>query len=315
MTQAVDYTAILAQGSKQKSTRPPIVLLYGEKKLGKTTFASQFPKPAFICGEDGAHSIADNRWPSEGVVGSWPELLNYTRAFAYGQHPFKTLVIDTLGPLSNLCLEYIVRESGKGSWEKMGWGKEEDLIREWRVWLSLIEYCRNKREMAIVQLAHAEIRGINNTVIGDRVYTFQGEMHQKLWGVVSNWVDILLYGRRDSNLEVPKQGRGKPREVFTGDRWIFAHAGNGFEAGVRAGYWLPAKLPLSYEAFADEIAETAPKVRARIEQMAGKLQASGAKTEAGKPITAESVMSAVNKCGDDIGRLQDAEEQLAKLKI
>src|SRR5882672_4858507 len=158
MTQAIDYGALLASASKQKQTRPPITLAYGEKKLGKTTFGSQFPSPVFLCGEDGAHSIADARLPSEGVIETWDALLNYTRALAYGKHDYKTIVADTVGPLSTLCLAHAVMISGKGSWEKMGWGKEEDLVREWRVWQSLLEHCRNKRGMTIVLLAHSTQR-------------------------------------------------------------------------------------------------------------------------------------------------------------
>lgn len=311
MTQTIDYTALLAQGSKTKASRPPIIMTYGEKKLGKTTFASQFPTPAFLCGEDGAHGIADHRWPAEGVIQSWSELINYTRAFAYApSHPFQTIVADTTGPLANLCLAHTVEKSGKGSWEKMAYGKEEDLLSEWRIWLSLLEQCRNKRGMHIVLISHVEARGLNNTVLGERVYVYQGEMIQKLWTFTSNWVDILMYAYRDSSVHVPPKGRGKPRAMLTEDRWLATKAATGFEAGVRGGYWLPDRLPLSYEAFADEISETPGKVRARILELAKKIEAAQIKTKEGKPILVESVKASIASVGDNIQKLQAAEDQL-----
>jgi hypothetical protein len=315
MTQTVDYSAILAQGSKQKQQRPPIIILDGQKKLGKTTWAAAFPSPELLCGEDGAHSIADHRWPQDGVIETWTQLLNYTRAFAYGKHDFKTLVADTLGPLSVLCLSHVVHDSGKSSWEKMGWGKEEDLVREWRMWLSLIEHCRNKRGMNIVLLAHAEQRGVNDAQLGERVYTHQGEMHQKLWNLTSNWADIVLYGFRDATLHIPKEGHGKPRAILNDGRWIATEAQTGYEAGVRGGYWLPPRILLAYEDFEEALFETPAKVRTRIMQLAQQLQQAGAKDpKSGAPIAVDKVQVVITGIGDNIGRLRDAEEYLRAVK-
>lgn len=311
MTQTIDYGALIASGSKAKQSRSPIILGYADRGLGKTTFGSQFPKPAFLCGEDGAHSIADHRWPSEGVVETWDQLLNYTRAFAHAPHDFKTLVGDTIGPFSLLCLTHTILQSGKGSWEKMGWGKEEDLVREWRVWLSILETCRNKRGMNIVLLAHTMQRKVSNTQLGDAHYIYSGEMHPQIWAVTSNWADIVLYGTHGYRLE--EQEHGKTRAVHDGNRWFFAQPDTGFEAKVRGGYWLPAKFKLDYKSYYDELSETASAVRARIVALVPTLTA-----EHVAPLALDLVKANVERfakeCGDNVGKLRALEGQVKQMK-
>lgn len=311
MTQTVDYGVLLAQGSKQKSKRSPIIMLFGEKKIGKTTFAAAFPGAAFLCGEDGAHSIADVRYPNEGVIETWDQLLNYTRAMAYGPHNYKTLVADTLGPLSTLCLEATVKASAKPSWEKMGWGKEEDLVGRWRVWSSLLEHCRNKRGMSVVLLAHAVQAGIQDSQLGEKYYTWVGDMHRAVWNMTSNWVDILLYAAKEKVVHEPEDGR--TRALVKGPHWIYStvtSVDSGFEAGVRGGYRLPAKFELRYDAFASELNDTPEAAIARIKALIAQV--------GDPPLASGNVSMAASKfveaAGGDIGNLKWIEKKLAELK-
>jgi len=314
MTQTVDYTAILATGSKQKAKRPPILLTYGEKKIGKTTFAAAFPKPAFICGEDGAHGIADFRFPNEGHVTTWTELLNYTRALAYGNHDFKTLVGDTLGPLSAVCLDHVVNESKKGSWEKMGWGKEEDLVREWRVWMSLLEHCRNKRGMTIVLLAHAVQAGVNDSQLGDKYYIWQGDMHRALWNATSNWADIVLYAAKERAIHDPGENI-HTRAIVKENRWLYScqtAENSGFEAGVRGGFRLPPIVRLDHVSFTRELNETAENVRTRVIALAKSFPATDDVVT--KNLLLWATPANLATFGDDIGKLRALEAQLTDAK-
>jgi hypothetical protein len=316
MTQqtVVDYTALLASGSKAKSKRPPILLLYGEKKIGKTTFGAAFPKPAFLCGEDGAHGIADFRWPNEGWITSWTSLLNYTRAFVHAKHDFKTIVADTLGPLSAVCLEHVVAESKKGSWEKMGWGKEEDLVGTWRVWMSLLERCRNERGMNVVLLAHAVQAGVQDSQHGDKYYVWQGDMHRAIWNATSNWADIVLYAAKERALHDPGEGI-HTRAVVKDNHWIYTaqtSADYGFEAGVRGGYRLTPKFLLSYDAYNTELNETAEAVRQRILALAKAMPATDDPMV--KNLLLWATPANLATFGDDINKLRALENQLKEAK-
>lgn len=305
MTQNVDYGAVLASASKARAKRVPIILLYGEKKVGKTTWSAGFPKAAFLCGEDGAHAIADTRLPAEGKIESWDQLLTYTRAVAYGAHDFQTLVVDTLGPLATICLEQTVKESGKPTWEKMGWGKEEDLVSRWRVWLALLEHCRNKRNMTVILLAHAVQAGIQDSQHAEKYYVWQGDMHRAIWAQTSNWSDMVLYAAKERVLHEPENGR--IRAIAMGPRWIYAQVtqqDGGFEAGVRAGFRLPPKIALSYEAFSGELSETPERVRARILALAGVIG----------PEVVVKAEEFMKQAGDSVADLRVIEKKLQEMK-
>lgn len=301
----IDYSAVLASASKVKAKRAPIILLYGTKKQGKTTWAAAFPKAVFLCGEDGAHAIADVRMPSEGKIESWEQLLTYTRALAYGPHDFQTVVADTLGPLSSLCLEQTVKDSGKPSWEKMSWGKEEDLISHWRVWLALLEHCRNKRGMTVVLLAHAAQVSVQDSQHGEKYYVWAGDMHRAIWSQTSNWADMVLYTAPERVLHEPENGH--IRAIATGPRWIYAQVtqqDGGFEAGVRAGFRLPAKLALSYEAFSTELSETPERVRMRIATLAASIG----------PEVVTKAEEFMKVAGDNVVELRVIEKKLQEIK-
>jgi hypothetical protein len=318
--QTVNYDAVLATGSKQKMKRPPITFLYGEKKIGKTTFGAAAPKPAFLCGEDGAHAIADVRFPGEGQIAAWPELLNYTKALAYGKHDHQTIVADTIGPLCSLCLDHTVAASKAASWEKMGWGKEEDLVREWRVWLSLLEHCRNKRNMGIILLAHATQAGVQDSQLGEKYYVWQGDMQRSIWNFTSNWADIVLYVAKERAL----LGLGddeRARAMVKDTHWVYSTQTSehyGFEAGVRGGYWLPPKFKLElsnpYKAFADAISDTPVAVRARILELGKSLPKGGDATVLN--LLAWATPSSLGTLGDNMTALRALEvrmqEELAK---
>lgn len=308
--QTVNYDAVLATGSKQKMKRPPITFLYGEKKIGKTTFAAAFPKPVFLCGEDGAHAIADVRFPGEGQIMTWAENLNYTRAIAYGKHEHQTLVADTAGPLCSLCLEHTIKTSGAPTWEKMGWGKEEDLVREWRVWLSLLEHCRNKRGMGVVMLAHATQAGVQDSQLGEKYYVWQGDMQRSVWNFTSNWADIVLYAAKERAL----LGLGddeRTRAMVKDTHWVYSSQTSehyGFEAGVRGGYWLPSKFKLDYKVFADSIADTPVAVRARILESAKSLPKGGDATVLN--LLAWATPSSLSTLGDNMTALRALEARM-----
>jgi hypothetical protein len=312
MTQAaVNYDQILASSSKAKVKRPPITLLYGEKKIGKTTFGAAFPKPIFLCGEDGAHALADHRLPSEGWITSWTETLNFTRAIAYGKHDFLTFVADTAGPLSAVCLDHVVKDSGKNSWEKMGWGKEEDLVREWRVWLSLLEHCRNKRGMNILILAHSVQAGVNDSQLGEKYYVWQGDMFRSLWAATSNWADILLYAAKERSLHDPGEN-AHTRAMIKDNHWVYSAQTSehfGFEAGVRGGYWLPSKFKLDYKMFADNLADSPAATRVRIIELSKALPKDSSEA-AVKNLLAWAIPANLSTIGDDMSRLRGLETQM-----
>ena len=78
-----------------KITRPQKVVIYGPEGVGKSTLAGQTPEPVFLDTEGGTHHLDVARLDA---AATWEEITATVTQLAKADHPFKTLVIDTLIP-------------------------------------------------------------------------------------------------------------------------------------------------------------------------------------------------------------------------
>ncbi len=84
------------------------ILLYGVPKLGKSSFASQFPEAMFFECEPGLNHLEVFKVPTY----SWEAFLEACKLLAKGDHNFKTLVIDTVDNAFKMCSDYVCAKHG-----------------------------------------------------------------------------------------------------------------------------------------------------------------------------------------------------------
>lgn len=83
------------------------VLLYGESGVGKTVTASSFPKPIlFLNADDGLASVRTeiSEWPLE----TWEEVWDATKFLTLENHPFKTIVVDSLNEIQHMVMKWVI---------------------------------------------------------------------------------------------------------------------------------------------------------------------------------------------------------------
>jgi hypothetical protein len=144
-------------GKQKKKVR---AVIYGPEGIGKSTMASQFPKPLFIDVEGGTHHLDVARI---NAPKSWAGLMQLLDVFANGQAPagYQTLVIDTADWSEKMLKEAICQEEGVTAlgdvaygtlYQKLGakWGKMLDA-------LALIAERMHVVLLAHSQLSHCEI--------------------------------------------------------------------------------------------------------------------------------------------------------------
>ena len=68
------------------------ILLYGFPKAGKSSMASRFPEAVFFETEPGLNHLEVYKIPTY----TWDDFLAACKLIAQGNHPFKTVVIDTV---------------------------------------------------------------------------------------------------------------------------------------------------------------------------------------------------------------------------
>jgi len=208
------------------------ILLYSQPKLGKSEFSSRFPNAIFFECEPGLNHLEVYKVPTY----TWDDFLAACSLVAKGDHPFKTIVIDTVDNAFKFCSEHICAKHHIEYEGDLGHGKGWSLVKnEWHRVLTRLA----SLPYGLVLISHAQDKLIE-TRTGEYTKT-QPSLPDRARGVVLGLVDIILYGdtivRKDEagNAIIDRVLRTKPHPTY--------------EAGDRTGK-LPEVLPLDYGAFA-----------------------------------------------------------------
>ena len=199
---------------------PPRLVIYGQPKVGKTSFASGFPDPLLLQTEDGAAGLR------------------------------KTLILDTLDKAEQLAQEHVLKDSFNGNQEKyMAYYKGPIIAGEMitRV-LFALDLIRAKRNMNIVLIAHDGLQQGANA-LGDDFKKWAPNVSKYAWNRVRDWCDQI--GHAQSNFKVID---GKAKELGK-DRWIHFLGSPGRDAGCRVGYEMPDKIKLSWDEYQEHMGE------------------------------------------------------------
>ena len=95
------------------------VLVYGQTKIGKSTFCSQSEGALFLATEPGLNALDVYQVP----IQSWDDLLNACAELEKGGHPFKTVIIDTIDNAYKFCTDYILKKLKVEHESDLGYGK------------------------------------------------------------------------------------------------------------------------------------------------------------------------------------------------
>lgn len=238
------------------------ILLYSQPKLGKSTFASQFPEALFFECEPGLNHLKVFKMPTY----KWEDFLAACKLVAKGDHRFRTLVIDTVDNAFKMCSEYVCAKHGIEYEGDMGHGKGWALVKnEWHRVLTRLA----SLPYGLILISHAVDKTIE-TRTGEYTKTVPS-LPDRARSVVLGLVDIILFGdsiaKKDSagNVVIERVLRTKPHPTY--------------EAGDRTGR-LPELLPLDYAQFV-KVFNTPPRSSEAGSNSAGK-PSSPASTPAGK---------------------------------
>lgn len=305
--QTPDWQSVLKTAAKGGEKYPPLLVIWGPPGLGKTTFAvKRTESPCVLAFEVGARSVQRDGgydvFPPEAsdhlTIQSWPEALLYVRALAYGVHPHKTVVIDSLNPMEALCIAYVVSQSKHGSYEKMGWGKEAVVTGELRVMLSLLERVK-RRGIQVIITAHDKRKNVkNDPILGDYTRFNASTQIEATWSAIHEWADIVGYCRDDF-------GAVEGRAVKVSDlRTLHTVKGAAYDAKQRAGYEMRSPVALDWLSFKEALeqgGDTAETIVSRITALA---------LDIGDPDVAAKTKTFVDTCKGDVGKLLELENAL-----
>jgi hypothetical protein len=215
----------LASVQRVQTSEPPIITVYGETGLGKTSLAASFPDPIFV-------QIAPERAPADieiatfGYIESYPDFMDALRAVAEEEHEYRTLVIDSLNALEKIVwAEACVRGQWK-SIEDPGYGK--GYIKADEVWSEVMQYVnwiRDNLGMSIVMLGLSDTETHEEPGVAP-YKRYDLRLHKRARSLIFQTSDAVLFMNTKVVLEEKDVGFGRKSSHATGGntRWLYTDA-------------------------------------------------------------------------------------------
>jgi hypothetical protein len=209
------------------------VLLYGASKIGKSTLCANTDHALFLATEAGLNSLDVFQQP----ILNWQGLCVAVADIEKGDHPFKTIILDTVDNAYKMCADHICRKSNIQHESDLGFGKGFSLVNNefQRVMtkLSLLPY-------GFYLISHAQDKEMD-TPTGKRIKTIP-TLPGKAREIVLGMVDIILFC--DVEMVPGPEGKKIERRVMRTKPSAL------YEAGDRTKR-LPETIDLDFTAFVD----------------------------------------------------------------
>jgi len=227
---------------KGKKPVIPRLLIWGEPGVGKSTFASKFPKPVFLQAESRTNHLDIHRVE----LSSWTECLMAMSEIVSSE--YKTCVIDTLGSLEQLLLRHIEKEAGVADYMNIGGGFykfRSPMMTEWRKFIKAANKIIDKGKNFII-LSHCTVKQITLPGVEPFDKFVLATADNKTSDFILSKMDLV--GEAHFHLTVKKNSANKNVGVSSGSRKLNFKLtpGNVNKQGVPISN---SKVPLDYESY------------------------------------------------------------------
>ena len=161
------------------------LLLYGRKKIGKTTLLSYFPKTFCMMFEPGGKALNIYQEP----VRDWEEFKLYVTLLQEGDHSFKTVSIDTGYYLYEYCMDYVCKKLSIEHPSDLDYGKG------WKAVKKELSIELNKLfnlQIGVVIICHEQIEEIKSYT-GATTHRVKPNLSKQAYEYFAGVIDTIAY--------------------------------------------------------------------------------------------------------------------------
>lgn len=185
-----------------KIIRAQRVVLYGIAGVGKSTFASKFPKPLFADTEGGTDQLDVDRV----VCQKWPDLLEVVRAMP--SLDYQTLIIDSVDWACDHMTTWMLADDDKQSVEDYGYGK--GYSRQGELWTDFLRQLNALQAAGIhvVLIGHAEVRKHEMPDDQGSYDRYLLKLPKRAQPITMEWADAVFFANYETKI-VERDGKKK----------------------------------------------------------------------------------------------------------
>jgi hypothetical protein len=240
--------SLLSSIRKTKMPKPPRLVLYGEHKVGKSTFAASAPKPIFIQTEDGLDALDVDAFP---LSTNFPHVMECVNTLTREDHDYQTVVLDSMDWLEDLIHAQVARDHGKQGIEDFAYAKGYAIALDYlNGFLTAMNQLRLSRNMSVILICHETIKRFDNPAAGASYDRYQPKMREKASDKMQEWADAIGFAALETVINTEQQGMSGTKRfanpIMT-SRILHLQESPAFVAGNR--YGMPAQIPLTWNDF------------------------------------------------------------------
>lgn len=228
---------------KGRQKRPTKTVLYGVESIGKTTLASQWPRPLFLDVEDGTANFDVERVRCK----DWESLKAAVTELAVDNPDgYQTVVIDSIDWAESLCGKWQCKKDGKSSLEDYSYGKGIVILAEHMA--RFVENLDNLHAagLHVVLIGHSDVKRFSPPDQTDGYDRYELRLQKRVVSLFKEWCDALLFCNFRTRVVEGTDGRKKA--IGGKERIIHAERSASWDAKNRFG--LDEQLPMTIDALA-----------------------------------------------------------------
>jgi DNA polymerase III delta prime subunit len=228
----------LDQIKEGKMKEPLFILIYGVPGVGKTTLASEAPKPLFLGDANESSLFNVSRLESKSfqdLKSTLQEILDSKELL------FKTLILDNLGWLEPLIWKSVCKEENKKTIDDIGYGRGyKKAVSFHDEVITILKEIRQKHRVNVVVLAHSKVKTFQDPTIQAAYDQYQMSVNEEVSNVWIRSVDAVLF----MNYEVLKKDDKDKFAQGEGIRFMYTQERPSFKAKNRFGLPFRMVIPM-----------------------------------------------------------------------
>lgn len=230
-----------------KQVKPIFVLIHGPDGVGKSTWASQAPEPVFLGTEKGSDQLDVARLPRPETLGTF---LNQLTGLENQEHPFKTVVVDSIDWLEPLIWRQVCAEGQVRTIEDYAGGFGKGYVRALEIWRGTLERLTLvAQRFHVVLIAHSKIKRFDDPQLPTGYDRYIVAVHEGSAAAIRQAVDAVLFASFKEKVKQTAKNPSGNRGLGEGERILYTEHRPAFDAKNR--FELPFELPLQWRPFAE----------------------------------------------------------------